>query len=395
MCEATLNKNTKENDDSKERNMTSESSFSIHDEITKLNDEISRALNDDEDDDDNYNIKPQKTTIEKEKDEYSNMEFIVLVIVLFVFFGVHNILQEAMMRLPGFKHSVMLGYMEVLGVCVYSFIERNCIRKEKGRTASLKSYPLLSLCLMTSTALSNMSLAYISYPTKIIFRSCKLIPTMVFATFINKQKFSSTEYLCALAICAGLVVFTSASWKLSPTFNPFGLILVTISVFGDSLLPNLQENLFSSGASRLEVTVYTNFFTLIAMTCTTYISGDLIGIIKHASEDYHLAVYMTIYICISYVAISSFMTVIKRYGAVTGALIGTARKAMTLMLSFLLFPKKFSWQYLIGIILVLGGLLISSLVKHKRKLEVKKHECLLGDVEMQPLVFIKDGIDKS
>lgn len=243
------------------------------------------------------------------------------------------------------------------------------MRKEKGHIAPLKAYPLLTLCLMTSTALSNMSLAYISYPTKVIFRSCKLIPTMIFATFINKRRFSVVEYLCALCICAGLVLFTTASWKNSPTFHPYGIILVSISCFGDALLPNLQENLFNTGASRLEVTVYTNFFTLVAMTCTTFISGDLSGIIQHASKDAQLALYMSVYILISYAAISSFMTVIKRYGAVAGALIGTARKAMTLMLSFLLFPKVFTWHYLVGITLVLGGLLSSSLYKHHNKMK--------------------------
>merc|ERR1719297_176974 len=103
------------------------------------------------------------------------------------------------------------------------------------------------------------------------------------------------------------------------------------------------------------------------MTFTTLASGDLVGIIQHALVDHQLALYMTVYIAISYLAISSFMTIIKRYGAVVGVLLGTARKAMTLILSFLFFPKKFSVLYVIGSILVLGGLLISSLLKYKNK----------------------------
>ena len=43
------------------------------------------------------------------------LQFALLTISMFLFFGVHNLLQEAMMRIPGFKHGVMLGYMEVLG----------------------------------------------------------------------------------------------------------------------------------------------------------------------------------------------------------------------------------------------------------------------------------------
>jgi adenosine 3'-phospho 5'-phosphosulfate transporter B3 len=63
------------------------------------------------------------------------------------------------------------------------------------------------------------------------------------------------------------------------------------------------------------------------------------------------------------------MTVVKRFGGVAAVVLATARKGMTLVLSFILFPKAFSWFYVLGAILVLGGLLISSLLKihHKNK----------------------------
>ena len=63
---------------------------------------------------------------------------------------------------------------------------------------------------------------------------------------------------------------------------------------------------------------------------------------------------------------------------------------MTLVISFLLFPKGFSWFYVVGAILVLGGLLLSSLFKIKQKkdsqmmqplLESPKHELQLDEME--------------
>merc|ERR1712151_5308 len=255
--------------------------------------------------------------------------------------------------------------MEVFGVTFCSSFERSCIRKETGRKAPLKAYPLLTLCLLSSSALSTLSLNYINFPTKVVFRSCKLLPTMLFSTCINKRKYSSLEYVSAVLVCAGLVLFTSADWRLTPTFNPIGLLFVSLSVVADSILPNLQERLFRHGSSRLEVTVYTNFFTLIAMAWTTFVSGDMKGAIHAASQDHTLVVKMILYTSISYVAISTFMMIVKRYGAVTGVLLSTARKAMTLIISFIFFPKTFSWCYVFGSVLVLGGLLFSSLLKQK------------------------------
>jgi solute carrier family 35 (adenosine 3'-phospho 5'-phosphosulfate transporter), member B3 len=278
-----------------------------------------------------------------------------------------------------------------LRVCVCSYFERTLVAKESGRVAPLSAYPLLTFCLLSSSALSNMALNYINFPTKVVFRSCKLIPTMMVASVLNKRVFASFEYVCALAVCTGLVLFAAADWTLTPSFHPIGLVLVGLSVCADAILPNAQERLFRLGSSRLEVTFYTNFFTLICMTLTTYLSGDLIGILRHAISDHQLALYMVVYTFVAYIAISMHMTVVKRFGGVAAVVLATARKGMTLILSFILFPKAFSWYYVLGAILVLGGLLIHSLIKirlketkkvNSAKLEMKKSELEdIGDEE--------------
>jgi adenosine 3'-phospho 5'-phosphosulfate transporter B3 len=294
--------------------------------------------------------------------------FLVLALGVFFFFGLHNLLQEAIMAVPDFKHGVMLGYMEVLGVAVCSFMERQQQRQhERVRVAPMSAYPLLTLCLLTSSALSNMSLNYINFPTKVVFRSCKLIPTMVVATVLHNKIFTTIEYACALAVCCGLVMFAAADWTISPSFNPIGLAMVCMSVVADAVLPNAQERLFKMGSSRLEVTLYTNMFTLLALSVTTLLSGDLIEAVQLIVTSQRLIVYFTIYTFVAYLAISMHMSVVKRFGGVAAVLLATGRKGMTLVLSFLLFPKTFSWYYPIGAALVLGGLTASSLLKEKSK----------------------------
>mmetsp|Transcript_4696 Transcript_4696/g.6099 ORF Transcript_4696/g.6099 Transcript_4696/m.6099 type:complete len:367 (-) Transcript_4696:207-1307(-) len=293
----------------------------------------------------------------------SNLQFIVLVLGVFLFFGMHNLLQEAIMEITEKKFGVMLGYTEVLGVVIFSYLERTFVAKERGHVAPMSYYPLLTACLLGSSALSNISLNYINFPTKVVFRSSKLIPTMIMASFMHKKVFSSVEYLCASCICLGLVLFAAADWELAPSFHPIGLVLVTLSVFSDAILPNAQERLFGMGASRLEVILFTNIFALICYTVSTLLSGDLIGVMNLVASDRRLAMYYLIYITVAYFAISIHMLVVKRFGGVAAVLVATARKGMTLILSFLLFPKGFSWYYPIGATLVLGGLLAASLHK--------------------------------
>lgn len=178
------------------------------------------------------------------------------------------------------------------------------------------------------------------------------------------------EYFFAFCTCLGLVFFAAADWTTAPSFHPIGLAFVTLSVCADAVLPNAQERLFRMGSTRLEVTVFTNVFTLIAMTITTFLSGDLMGLynfVKESPDSTTLTHYIMVYTFVAYIAISFHMSVVRRFGGVSAVLVATGRKGMTLIVSFLLFPKKFSWLYVVGALMVLGGLMMSSLHKIRNK----------------------------
>jgi len=260
------------------------------------------------------------------------------------------------MYLPFIPHSVTL----------FSFLERRYIAKEYKRIAPLTAYPFLTACLLTSTTLGNMSLNYINYPTKVVFRSCKLIPTMMISSVMHRRIFHSVEYLCAFSISLGLIFFAAADWQTTPSFHPFGLILVSFSTFADAINPNAQEKIFKLGASRMEVTFFNNIFTFIVMTIATIFSGDFQATYKLARTNFRLSRNIIIYICISYFAVSSYISVIKKYGGVAAVLVATGRKVLTLIMSFLLFPKTFSWYYVIGGVLAMGGISIASTVDTKK-----------------------------
>jgi adenosine 3'-phospho 5'-phosphosulfate transporter B3 len=95
----------------------------------------------------------------------------------------------------------------------------------------------------------------------------------------NANRFTYVEVGSAIAVCAGLITFAAGDWSLSnPKFHPFGLSLVSLSVFADAVLPNAQEKLFRTfDASKSEVMFFTNIYTLVVQTCSAFLSGDLMG----------------------------------------------------------------------------------------------------------------------
>jgi adenosine 3'-phospho 5'-phosphosulfate transporter B3 len=304
------------------------------------------------------------------------VQFVSLGLSVFFWFGIHNVLQEAMINTEGFTFGVMLGWMEVLGVTLFSGLERSSVpyfgsgEARRPRMAPWQAYPPLTCCLLMSSSLASWSLNYINFPTKVVFRSCKLLPTMIMAYLMgNAKRFTYVEVGSAVAVCAGLITFAAGDRSLTnPQFHPFGLTLVSLSVFADAILPNAQEKLFRSyDASKSEVMFFTNIYTLVAQTCSALLSGDLVGmfrfvmgksareynyfarfleesnasveesILTEEEEDmmsisvtggikYTLIIYMMVYILISHIAVSAHTSVVKKFGGVAAVFIGTARK---------------------------------------------------------------------
>lgn len=221
----------------------------------------------------------------------------------------------------------------------------------------------------------------------------------------NAKQFSAVEVGSAFAVCAGLITFAAGDRSLSkPQFHPFGLTLVTLSVFADAVLPNAQEKMFRTyDVSKSEVMFFTNIYTLVVQTGSALLSGDLVGMFRFVTvEDKVLGLmgdtnstiqqndsvvgeenmmlppesgeirpgfilYIIAYIFTSYFAVSAHTAVVKKFGGVAAVFVGTARKGMTLILSFVLFPKESNWKYAAGAILVLGGLTVASLEKQRNR----------------------------
>eukprot|EP00520_Triparma_pacifica_P013246 CAMPEP_0118632958 /NCGR_PEP_ID=MMETSP0785-20121206/730_1 /TAXON_ID=91992 /ORGANISM="Bolidomonas pacifica, Strain CCMP 1866" /LENGTH=201 /DNA_ID=CAMNT_0006523779 /DNA_START=154 /DNA_END=755 /DNA_ORIENTATION=- len=190
---------------------------------------------------------------------------------------------------------------------------------------------------------------------------------MFLATVLNGRTFSFVEYFAAGAICLGLVVYSFSESQESAKFSPFGMILVSLSVIADSALPNAQERLFRMGCSRSEVTYYTNVLVLAGMTITTVASGDLKVTLTFSVMNPGIVPYLAFYTVISYLAITVHMSTIKKFSAVPTVLLGTARKALTIVVSFVVFPKPMGFGHLTGTVMVLGGLTASGLGKAKNK----------------------------
>lgn len=295
-----------------------------------------------------------------------NARYVMVILGLTLCFTVHNYLQELLMGQPGFRFGAILAFLDVVGVTFFSGIER-VVKNEKTRVAPWSSYFLLCCFLCMSSSAANAALNYINYPTRVIFRSCKLVPTIIIAIVLNNKSFYLSELILGIAMSMGMAMFAFADFNVSDSTSPYGLFLVTVSVFADSMLPNLQVQVLATGASRAEVTFFTNCLCFIMMTGSFSLSGDLQGALTYAASDVWGFSLMLLYTGIAYMAVTCHMILVEELGPVAAVIVGNARKALTIILSFVLFPKPFSVLYMTGVVLVFGSVILNVVLKEKRK----------------------------
>ena len=117
------------------------------------------------------------------------------------------------------------------------------------------------------------------------------------------------------------------------------------------------------------------------MTVTFTLTGELPAAFAYVAANPHALMLMTIYTFLASIAITFHMALVKEFGGIVTVLVGNARKAMTIVLSFLLFPKPLSILYFGGGILVFGSLIGNAFMKerfHSANPGPSKKEASLG-----------------
>lgn len=100
-------------------------------------------------------------------------------------------------------------------------------------------------------------------------------------------------------------------------------------------------------------------------------SGDLQNAFAYATANPHAMWLLFIYTIVAYVAITFHMALVKEFGGITTVLVGNTRKAITIVLSFLLFPKPTSLLYFGGGVLVFGSLIGNAYMKDQSSRAIK------------------------
>jgi len=296
-------------------------------------------------------------------------QLIVCSTFVFIFYILYGYLQELLFQLPGFKPFGL--YLTLVQFGIYSIlatVERRA-RGETGRQIPLKTYVFLAFYTVGTMACSNSSVGYLNYPTQVIFKSCKLIPVLIGGILIQGKRYGWIDVLAACFMSLGLILFTLADNQVSPNFSAKGYVLISLALIADAVIGNVQEKAMTAhSASNSEVVFYSYFigcgYIFVGVIATGQLFDAFTFFAEHPVETYG---YATIFSLTGYLGINIVLTLVKRFGALLAVTITTCRKAVTIVLSFVLFTKPFTSTYVWSGLIVLLGIYLNIYNKNQKQ----------------------------
>ncbi|KPJ12337.1 Adenosine 3'-phospho 5'-phosphosulfate transporter 2 [Papilio machaon] len=213
--------------------------------------------------------------------------------------------------------SLYITLIQFLITMLLSYVE-SLIRNPIKRKVPLKTYAVLAALTLGTMSLSNLALSYLNYPTQLIFKSCKLIPVMI-----------------------------GTDSKTSPNFNVVGVLVISLALLCDAIIGNVQEKAMKQFfASNNEVVFYSYAIACCYLFIITCATGIFVDGFTYCSQD-AMSMYINIFLLSvsGYIGLQAVLTLVRICGATVAVTVTTMRKALSIVISFLLFSKPFVFQY--------------------------------------------------
>jgi drug/metabolite transporter (DMT)-like permease len=243
----------------------------------------------------------------------------------------------------------------------HPFVHQLSLQKDHLRSVFLP----LAILTTVGVGFANASLHLVNYPVKVTVKSFKLIPTMIIATYLLHKSYHITKYLSAGLLCLGLAIFLlSDQYTAEKPSSIMGIFFLIISCCVDSVTPVLQDKTMNELKSPpIFVMTLTNFIATVCMFILITITGELFIIIPYVAENPVILFFISFYGTSTFIGIFAYMCMVKEVGGVGTALVSTLRKVCTVVLSFILQGRPFSWGYAVGGLMIVVSLLLEKVFR--------------------------------
>jgi UDP-galactose transporter B1 len=208
---------------------------------------------------------------------------------------------------------------------------------------------------MAAMSCSNASFHYVSYPTAVLAKSCKLLPTMLFC----RTQHSWQQWMAAASITIGISIFNYSRLTASEHQDSWqGMALLALSLLMDGCLAFSQDQLklpsqHYTPPTAMETMLYVNLYALLWLLPGTILCNDTTAWTTLFYHHHSLLLLLNLAAASGQVFI--FLT-LTWFSPATCTTLTTTRKFVTILLSVRLFRHAMTTLQWTSIALVFGGL---------------------------------------
>ena len=241
-----------------------------------------------------------------------------------------------------------------------------------------KDLLMLGLIILMSRLFGYSALIYITFTTKIIIQSSKVIPTLIIGTIYMKKKHSMIEYLMGILMACGLSLFVTADAKEEKSSSElFGIMLMCFQMICASSKYVFFENLskrYNHSAST--ILFWNNLFALALVIPINLVSGSFLNGVSFSISNPFAFFSILFQIICSYASNVSIVVLTSIFSA-HYAVIGDAfRKFFSIVLSFIIFGRSVHVLHFYGGFVFFLAVGIQIYIKLNKKKESKNDTLL-------------------
>jgi len=249
-------------------------------------------------------------------------------------------------------------------------------RRQLGPSSTDHSAPLYkfsfsSISNIVSSVSQYEALKFVSFPTQVVAKSCKMVPVMLMGYLVSGKRYTALEYGMAVAITSGAAIF-----KLNEDADPdqdkgsttelIGIVLIVCYMGADSFTSNWQSKIFKQyGVSSMVMMMYANLFSSGFTALGLLLNLEIVAVARFVNLNPEVALHIGMMAVCSAVGQLFIFYTIKRYGPLVFATIQTVRQLLSIVLSILFFGHPINLAESAGIGLVFVTLAYQIYAKYK------------------------------
>ncbi|KAI6005372.1 UDP-galactose transporter [Pisolithus marmoratus] len=259
------------------------------------------------------------------------------------------------------------------------------------RNRLLLGYLQCSAFITLAAPFGFAALSYITYPTMVLGKSCKLVPVMLMNVLLYRRRFAPHKYLVVTMVTAGISIFmffgnekppkgSNGTQPHSPYGQLLGIAYLLVNLILDGAVNSTQDEIFSRyKVTGQQMMFWINVFcTLLSVTLgtlplpyipvlhpTTGAQSEFASAVAFVKEHPSIVVPLVQFSLTGALGQLFIFETLQHFGSLTLVTITLTRKMFTMILSVVIYNHRLMLGQWLGAAVVFAGISVEAWVKRK------------------------------